>query len=64
MKRFTMILTHLTLVTALAMLVPLIIDMFFNSAMGFVDNPMYKYLIAFCLLSAAVSSALHIYGRK
>ena len=64
MKLLKTILTHATFISAVMLLVPLIIDVFFNAAMGFVDNPLYKSIFMVMLVCAATSSALQIYTEK
>lgn len=49
MGRFNAVLAHLTAALALAIAVVLVIDMFFNSAMGFAASREFKYMcLALC----------------
>lgn len=58
MKTIKTILAHLTVSLSLALTVILVIDMFFNSAMGFVNSAEFKWLcLVFCVLSAACAVA-------
>ena len=59
MKRFIAVLPHLTLSFSVALLTILIIDMFFNDAMGFAYSGEFKWLcIILCVLSYASSILL------
>lgn len=52
MGRFNAVLSHLTAALALAVAVVLVIDMFFNSAMGFAASREFKYMcLALCACS-------------
>ena len=52
MRRFLSVLAHLTAALALAVAVVLVIDMFFNSAMGFAASREFKYMcLALCVCS-------------
>lgn len=52
MGRFNAVLAHLTAALALAVAVVLVIDMFFNSAMGFAASREFKYMcLALCACS-------------
>lgn len=52
MRRFSAVLAHLTAALALAVAAVLVIDMFFNSAMGFAASREFKYMcLALCACS-------------
>ena len=65
MKRFIAVLPHLTLSFSLAMLTILIIDMFFNGAMGFAYSSQFKWMcLILCVLSYAVAILLIAENRR
>lgn len=64
MKLLKTVLAHGTLVFSVTLLVPLFIDLFFNDAMNFINNTLYKTLLFIGLLLAASYAALKIYYKK
>ncbi|PWM45058.1 MAG: hypothetical protein DBX47_05105 [Clostridiales bacterium] len=62
---FKKLLPHITTAISLMFIVLLIIDMFINDAMAFINNDIFKWLcLIFCVLVIIVSGALMYYQHK
>ena len=62
---FKKLLPHITVAISLLFIVLLIIDMFVNDAMAFINNDIFKWLcLIFCVLVIVVSGLLMYYLYK
>ena len=62
---FKRLLPHITAAISIMFIVLLIIDLFFNNAMAFINNDIFKWLcLIFCFLVIIVSGLLMYYGHK
>ena len=62
---FKKLLPHITVAISLIFIVLLIIDMFVNDAMAFINNDIFKWLcLIFCVLVIVVSGLLMYYLYK
>ncbi len=62
---FKKLLPHITVAISLMFIVLLIIDMFVNDAMAFINNDIFKWLcLIFCVLVIVVSGLLMYYLYK
>ena len=62
---FKKLLPHITTAISLMFIVLLIIDMFINDAMAFINNDIFKWLcLIFCVLVIIVSRILMYYQHK
>ena len=62
---FKKLLPHITVAISLMFIVLLIIDMFVNDAMAFINNDIFKWLcLIFCVLVIVVSGLLIYYLYK
>ena len=63
MKKLFRLLPHICIVLSFVMLTFLVIDMYFNHAMGFIDNMGSKYIMMALCVFTLINSLAQIIGR-
>ena len=60
MKRVSKLFSHICIILSLVMLTFLVIDLFFNPAMGFINNMAAKYIMLVLCVITLVNSIINI----